>query len=342
MHYWESTDLDLHFVSKTDCSVDENGAKRYKVKATVAEQFVTELQTDLIALGYLEDKSGNKDGYFGGGLKRAVIRFQRHALRTFRMKSDKARIDLAATEQFSGSKDGIVTQAVATEIRRWVDQGWVVPVGVVALEKIEPNDIGVNPKLRADARAAWQAIMQSVSDAGGTLEGKYGDVFRSLQKSSKVGTSLYSVHYCGRAVDIAQTLYGVGKTKRYVAKKETIDSKTYWVLYCKTALQDGTQGAKIEKGEFKYITSFAGGAQADVPAGYYINLTEMIEAGGFSRIKAQTGWESSYNKTEWWHFQFNADLQATFQDELELIGYDEKKIRAAGWKTDAELDHAPG
>ncbi len=37
--------------------------------------------------------------------------------------------------------------------------------------------------------------------------------------TSKVGTSLYGVHYCGRAVDIAQTLHGVGKTKGYDEKK---------------------------------------------------------------------------------------------------------------------------
>ena len=342
MHYWESPDLNLYFVTNKDCSVDENGAKRYKAKATAPEQFVTELQTDLVALGYMADKPTNKDGHFGGGTKRIVTRFQRHALRPFRMDGDKAKVDLDEADQYSGEKDGVVTQAVATEIRKWIDKGWKLPVGVVALEKIEPHDIGNNPKLRADARAAWQDIMQSVTDAGGTLQGKYGDVLRPLQKTTKVGASHYSVHYCGRAVDIAQNLYGVGKGRRYIAKKDVVDSKTYWVLYCKTQEQDGTQGAKVEKGDFKYITSFVGGSEAKVPAGYYINLTELIVAGGFSRIKAQSGWESSYNKSEWWHFQFNKDLQETFQDELELIGFDEKTIRSRGWATDAELDHAPG
>jgi hypothetical protein len=36
------------------------------------------------------------------------------------------------------------------------------------------------------------------------------------------------------------------------------------------------------------------------------------------------------------------DVQKTFQDEMELIGISEKQLFAAGWTTEAELDHPPG
>jgi peptidoglycan hydrolase-like protein with peptidoglycan-binding domain len=363
MAYWESADLKLYFVTNKDCSIDENAAKRFKKTATAPEQYVTELQKDLIALGYLEDKEAHRDGHFGGGTKRVVTRFQRHAKRVYRMTKAKEKTELAEADRFAGDADGIVTPAVAKEIRNWIDKGWVNPVGYFELEKIEPNDISPNPKLRSDARAAWQAIMKNVSEAGGTLAGLYGDVLRHLSKPTKAGkkegTSDYSVHYCGRAVDIGQVHYGPIKSKRYVAKKDVVGTRTFWILYCRTEKQDGTQGEKIEKGAFKVISSFADAKETDIPEGHYINLTEMLEAGGFSRIGAQNGWDAAvpadlsdadkkkfrdakYNKTEWWHFQFNKDLQETFQDELELVGYDLKKINAAGWKSDAELDHAPG
>ena len=214
MHYWEKNDINLHFESKKDCSVDENGAKNHKVKATVPEQFVTELQADLIALGYLDHTKVNKDGFFGGGLKRNVIRFQRHALRSFRMLADKTKVDLAPADQYTGPKDGVVNLAMANEIRRWILKGWVIPVGVVKLEKLADAETTLNPKMRVDAKTAWEAIVKRVTAAGGTLEGPYGDVFRGLTKPTSVGASLYSVHYCGRAVDINQ-----GLTNKYINKK---------------------------------------------------------------------------------------------------------------------------
>jgi hypothetical protein len=61
-----------------------------------------------------------------------------------------------------------------------------------------------------------------------------------------------------------------------------------------------------------------------------------------ARIKAQAGWNGSYNKTEWWHLQYKVDKQETFLDEMELIGYSEAKLRAAGWNTIKLLDNAPG
>lgn len=101
-NYWEDTALNLHFNSKEDCSLDATAAAKYKVAANVPDTYVTDLQKDLIALGYLEDKDGNKDGYFGGGAKRAVGRFQPHALRKFRMLADKARVDLADASLWTG------------------------------------------------------------------------------------------------------------------------------------------------------------------------------------------------------------------------------------------------
>lgn len=59
--------------------------------------------------------------------------------------------------------------------------------------------------------------------------------------SRESGTSRYSFHYCGRAVDINQALGG-GKGQRYYIIQETVGQHTYWRIYCKTTLQDGTQG----------------------------------------------------------------------------------------------------
>jgi hypothetical protein len=72
-------------------------------------------------------------------------------------------------------------------------------------------------------------------------------------------------------------------------------------------------------------------------------MTAVIESTGkFERIPAQNGWDGVYNKAEWWHFQYKLAKQATFLDEMELIGYTEAQLRAGGWSSDDALDHAPG
>lgn len=74
-----------------------------------------------------------------------------------------------------------------------------------------------------------------------------------------------------------------------------------------------------------------------------MDLTKVIESfRTFERIKAQNNWSHNYDKTEWWHFQYCVDKQATFSDELELIGVSESRLRTCGWSTDAQLDRKPG
>ena len=46
-------------------------------------------------------------------------------------------------------------------------------------------------------------------------------------------------------------------------------------------------------------------------------------------------------KQEWWHFYYATDVQETFLDEMELVGYSADTLKKAGW-TDADLDKPPG
>ncbi len=329
-NYWEYDKLSLDLNA-----VDDEGAKKYKKKATAPLSYVKTLQTDLVTLGYL--KSGSPDGLYGGGTKRAVLRFQRHAGRVYRMVgASKTAADVAKTDVFSHAQDGVCDHDTAGEVRKWITNGWVNPVG-----RFPKTNLSTSGKLRQDAAAAFETVLTSVTTAGGTLDGPYGDTLRSLAKTSKAGASNYSFHYCGRAVDINQG-FGGGKGQRYYIAKDASGSDLFWRIYCRTDKQDGTQGTEKKKGDVK-CWDFGSGKEYDIKAGYYIDLTDTITSGGtFERIKAHSDWATNYNGTEWWHFQYTVDKQATFEDELELVGFTEEQIRAAGWSTDAELDHAPG
>ncbi|HTQ05199.1 MAG TPA: peptidoglycan-binding domain-containing protein, partial [Polyangiaceae bacterium] len=123
-NYFEYASLALHFKDAKDFSIDETFAKKKKkVKANVPGNYVNALQTDLATIGYLENK--DVTGSFDAVTARAVLRFQRHAARVYRMP-DKA--DVAEADTFKGGADGICDQATAKEVQTWIKQKYVIPV----------------------------------------------------------------------------------------------------------------------------------------------------------------------------------------------------------------------
>ena len=382
--YHKSTTLNLFFNSPKDCSFDEAGAVKFggdKSKANTHGTWVQQVQKDLISLGYIPEKDAKgvemADGYFGRSSARAVKRFQRHAARLYRMDTAGAIADVAAADVFKGKETGICDVATVAEMRKWIDKKWVNPVGRFKLVAVTGES---GAKMRPDAAKAWEAIMKAVADKGGSLKGPYGNTFRPLDAGGGAkGSSKWSVHHSGRAVDINQE-------KKFIVK-DPAGGKMFWRLFQKTEKQDGTQGEKIAKGAHK-VYDHKSNKESDIPAGSYLELTAEIQAGGeFKRISAQSSWEdrtkweaavekvkktnadpkatdeekkaakaeeadeykSLYNKQEWWHFQFSVDMQPTFIDELELIGFTEPEVRKvkdkAGnlkWPNDGDLDVAPG
>lgn len=382
--YYKSTTLKLYFNDVKDCSVDEVGAVKFggdKSKANTHGTWVQQVQKDLIALKYLPEKDNKgvdmADGYYGRSTARAIRRFQRHAARVYRMDGAGTVQDVAEADVFGGGETGICDPDTATEIRKWIDKTWVNPVGRFKLVDIKGE---AGAKMRPDAAAAWEKIMADVEAKGGNLKGPYGNTFRSLDAGGgAAGSSKWSVHHSGRAVDINQG------NKKIV--KDPSGGKMFWRIFQKTSKQDGTQGTKIAKGTHK-VYDHRSDTESDIPEAFYIELTAEIQAGGeFTRISAQSSWEdrkpwkdaqaklkaveadpastdedkkkakeaesaayrSLYNKQEWWHFQYSKDMQPTFIDELELIGFSEPEVRKVKdkngnlkWPNDADLDHAPG
>jgi hypothetical protein len=303
--------------------------------STVAIPFDAKaIQRNLIKLGYLP--LGADDGKFGTGSQRALTRFQRHAGRTYRVSSATNKPDdVTGAETFKGQATGLVNQDTLTEIKKWIDKQWKIPIGRFAWKKI------ANGSLREDAADEWTKLVTKIKGLGGTIDGPYGDTKRGLGKAKKTGASSFSFHIVGRAIDLNQDLNGPPAQRYYAAKDTGSGTVGYWRIYCKAEKQDGTQGKNYEKKTVEYWDFYERKSHY-LPAAYYLDLTSEIESGGkFERIPAQSGWESTYNKAEWWHFQYKVDKQETFQDECELVGYTEKDLKNAGYST-ADMDHKPG
>jgi hypothetical protein len=293
------------------------------------------VQSDLITLGYLP--KGSDDGTPGPKTTRAVKHFQRQAARTYRMSSatDKPD-DVGAPETFKGPVTGVADPETLKEIKKWIDKKWRLPLGRFAFKKI------ANGTLREDVADEWTKLVSQIKGKGGTIEGPYGDTKRGLGKAKKTGASSFSFHIVGRAIDLQQELNDP-PARRYQVMKDKVAGKIgYWRIYCKTDVQDGTQGKAYKKDEVK-CWDFSDKKEYSLPADvYYMDLTNEIESGGmFERIQAQDGWETAYNKTEWWHFQYKPDKLDTFQDECELVGYGEKDLKNAGY-SEGDMDRKPG
>lgn len=117
---------------------------------------------------------------------------------------------------------------------------------------------------------------------------KCGDVFRAATlKSSKDGVAYRSNHKTGRAFDYDQTSPAI------VIVLEPRNGKTFFRTYLKCAKQDGSLGTKVVVKDRRGFTF----------SGYAIDFTELAKQHGFERIPAWNGWQRSYNRQEFWHYQ---------------------------------------
>ena len=302
-----------------------------------------QLQSALGHLGYLP--RGRVTGIPDEDTERALIRFKRHANRAYRVsrRSGKAE-DVSLHGRFSGDVDGSITEETIFELKQWVERGWTLPIGRFKLTSLAESGKPASQALRwsllrEDAASLWRDAMKSATEQGATLAEPYGDTFRGLGFSKKDGTSRTSLHICGRAVDLNQRL-GQGFGQRYYLSPEQSGDAVHFRLYCKTEKQDGSQGRRYGATE---VRCWRAGLRHELflPAGWYVDLTELLGSFGFERVRAQTGWERWDVRSEWWHY-YHAILQPeTFLDECELIGISERRLISAGYSR-AEMDGEPG
>lgn len=348
--YYEYKYLDLHYDGKSDRSVDKNGSEKYKTAQNAPLDYVSQLQKDLIDLGYLPAKSyvtnkPNDDGYFGGGTRRAVERFQYHAKRLYRMSKSGEFADITKEEIFKGRGDGVCDHETALAIREWVDKSWVVPLGRVKIVQFQLPS-GHTVKLREDAAEAWKEIVETVTALGGTLDGPYGDSLRPLSQKASDGASAISLHYTGRAVDLCQPLADQGNRHYYleIDPKQGSSRRPYWKIHCSTEKEPNLEKTivKFETGDKICVNLGQPGKTYRIPEGNYIDLTGMIMKGtGFARIQAKNNWEGKvWKRAEWWHFQYMPDLQRSWLDEMEAIGISEATLVKNGWSLDL-MDKKP-
>jgi len=147
------------------------------------------------------------------------------------------------------------------------------------------------PIMHFEAAAAFNKLRQIVKDGSGVdFLAVCGDIFRPASfKSSKDGVAMRSWHKTGRAFDYDQA------SPAFILTSEIKGGKQYFRTYLKCADQTGKQGIKGQTKDFFRKFTFLG---------YVFDFTAAAESVGFIRIPAWNGWQSHYNRREYWHYQF--------------------------------------
>jgi len=271
---------------------------------------VLTLQENLAQLGY---GPGKIDGDFGEKTEDAVIRFQ---------------------EEEGLYADGIVGTRTMTALEKALREH--------LLEQQSPgiDSIEENPQrlpfvrvpadkyrdgydrffLRSDVADAYNEIRREVVEAGGKITSS--GARRSLSANVSPSRSATSFHYTGRALDL-HVGSGMESPNRdpYVVSS---DGDRYWRVYVRA---EGGQQMEID------AVTYSSRKRPRKVSGNFIDLTELFENNGFTRIRARKSFfnNGTWLGAEWWHFQFEKGLvegESTFGNEL-LRVYSEETLRPA-------------
>lgn len=280
---------------------------------------VEEVQEALLLLGFI---SGKPDSIFGQKTEAAVVNFQ---------KKNKI------------ITDGIVGPSTINEINKALKI-----IGKKTLKTTKPSKIIDTQKklrwvkckadifpgrggysnltLRSDTAEAYNNLRDDVVALGGIMTTAGGK--RSLESKSSPSRSRKSMHYVGRAFDLAlPTGMQDASTDPFIV---TDAGNRNWEVWCRTddnSVPEITLEAVIVSGRYGK-TKMTKVATTD----RFFSFTKLAEQHGFFPIRARKSFfrGGSYTGAEWWHFQYENGLvkrKTTFGEEI-LKSYTIKKAES--------------
>ncbi len=248
-------------------------------------------------------------------------------------------------------------------------------------------------RLRKDAYEAWYKAAKLIHEKGGTLGTKFASSPRGYaagKLSSSKGNSPYSWHYSALAVDIDQSpAHGDGTINakrgvRFILEEDgdkfrvwcyadpqppvpvdpSEDLKDPYLQYRNRniATKSAPPGKKSKATEpsdpaplFHQCDASAAFAKVAAPAGWYVDVSRIMEENGMKRISRHGNWKTQPKAWEWWHYQYqpapppgvsmeaSPDSKLTFGDYLQIFGVHEYKLRNVGdgWPDHKDIERPP-
>jgi TolB protein len=197
----------------------------------------------------------------------------------------------------------------------WAPQGEPVSEGssgrwsLVDLEGVQAP----YPKLHDLTNEAFDALRERVRlevgwDALASLE----NAFVPLTTSLDPGLSEDWL-YTGRAFAINSLMTNAGWM---VSVREDFGAQTYWRLYLRAQLQDGSLGEPLRDTPWDLGARYnldpkiyeQGGKYSDVPPGYWVDVTALAIQYGWERVPALSNWRTFYRGARFTEFALTGGL----------------------------------
>ena len=295
---------------------------------TKAEQ-VKKLQEVLADLGY---HPGPIDGHFGSLTEDAVEAFQKKS----KLYTDGVvgpSTAAALNKALGNPALHLNLESPEEEIKDSVTKlKWVK----CPADKFENRGGFTRTTLRSDVAEAYNALYKEVHENGGIITSAGGR--RGLSSKASPARSKKSMHYVGRAFDMAlPTGMQNPDTDPYLIERAPNSRK--WIVWCKTN-NPNIPKQSIEASYVVTKTNSKGKRYTIIKTKEVVvrafNFTTIAARHGFKNISARRSFfkGGSYGGAEWWHFQWEENLEpnkTTFGEELLKVYPIEKAKRFVYW-----------
>jgi hypothetical protein len=146
--------------------------------------------------------------------------------------------------------------------------------------------------------------------AGWDFLGRLDGVFWELDRPLEPHQEPQNWHKAGRAFDIIQE-YNRGGPAQIEVVPERIGPNTYWRIYVRADVQDGSLGEPLRGQPWDFYVRFsgdmaayeAGGRLRDgAPLGYYVDFTRVAQMYGWTHTPSRSSWRYNWPSILYWQY----------------------------------------
>ncbi len=168
-----------------------------------------------------------------------------------------------------------------------------------------------NPYLSDRVDTSFNALRAAcLSAIGSDFLRTLDDAWWPLDRRPEPGQTLHNWHYAGRAFALNRNLILGYPSPLEVVREET-GAQTYWRVYVRAETQNGRLGEPLRRLPWDFEarnsgdmrTYNTGGApKRAIPAGYYIDFTQLAHDYGWERVASDSTWVRNYGGVRFWQF----------------------------------------
>ncbi len=203
---------------------------------------------------------------------------------------------------------------------------------VAVLNGMAAPNLYLNDKVDDSFMALRQAVVKAVNQ---DFLGNIQDAFWGMERLPEPGQPRQSWHYAGRAFSLDRNLV-FGNPPPIEVVREDVGVNTFWRLYIRVPedLQGGQLGEPLKALPWDFESRTSGDPQAfeqggrpkqSVPAGYYVDFTQIAEDYGWFRVPSERTWRSNFPGILYWEYDKRDGLS---WNEAMLQLYTQEQINA--------------